>query len=304
MFQSTATLWNDNSTMTRNLCETVVETPIPSAATGQPMSQSGFSFAQRQSFGYFDDISDENWKRAQQIHAKMFPNHSPRLGQYSNALVVKDKMAELKMSSFWYAQNFHKEFHCPLAQRIPTDGEGDGPKWACDPHRLKDKKDCLVYSIGSNGKAEFETGVKDEIGNHCEIHTFDVGNYNKRNGNFAEALKGIATFHHWGFGTKEEAQEQPRRFKTLQQTMKELGHANRTIDLFKIDCEWCEWFSYEQWLNQDIRQILVETHNAPMPNVQDFFLQIARCRLCYLQQGSELSKWRRRRRIWLPEAFH
>mmetsp|Transcript_4738 Transcript_4738/g.11182 ORF Transcript_4738/g.11182 Transcript_4738/m.11182 type:complete len:358 (+) Transcript_4738:87-1160(+) len=274
IFQRGVTLWDDNSTTTRILCETVAETPIPSVSTSHSMSRSGFNLAQRQSLGYFDDISDENWKLAQQIHAKMFPNHAPRLDQYSNAVVVKDKMAELKMSSFWNAQNFHEEFHCPLAQRIPTDGEGDGPKWVCDPHRLKDKKDCLVYSIGSNGKAEFEKGVKDEIGSHCEIHTFDVNTYNKRNGNFAEALEGIATFHHWGFGTKEEAQNQPRRFKTLQQTMKELGHENRTIDLFKIDCEWCEWFTYEQWIEQDIRQILVETHNAPMPNAQDFFYKL------------------------------
>lgn len=256
------------------LGETTEETSPVVEDRSQLLPQSGFSLAKRQSFGYFDDISDENWKRAQKIHAKMFPNHAPRLGQYSNAVVVKDMMKELKMSNFWYAQNFHEEFHCPLTQRIPTDGEGDGPKWVCDPHRLRDKKDCLVYSFGSNGKAEFEQGVKDEIGSHCEIHTFDLQRYNKRNGHFAEALKGLATFHHWGLGTKEQVQSQPTVFKTLQQTMKELGQENRTIDLFKIDCEWCEWFTYEQWIQEDIRQILVETHNAPMPNAQDFFFKL------------------------------
>ena len=272
--QSGEFVWEDSSTTTRMLCERTNEMPPVPYETSQLVQQSGFSLAQRQSFGYFDDISDENWKRAQTIHAKMFPNHAARLGEYSNAVIVKDKMKELKMSSFWYAQNFHEEFHCPLAQRVPTNGEGDGPKWVCDPHRLKDKKDCLVYSFGSNGKAEFEKGVKDEIGSHCEIHTFDLRAYSKRNGNFAEALKGLSTFHRWGLGTEEEAQSRPIFYKTLQQTMKELGHENRTIDIFKIDCEWCEWFTYDQWIEQDIRQILVETHNAPMPNAQDFFFKL------------------------------
>mmetsp|Transcript_4740 Transcript_4740/g.11186 ORF Transcript_4740/g.11186 Transcript_4740/m.11186 type:complete len:365 (+) Transcript_4740:87-1181(+) len=281
IFQRGVTLWDDNSTTTRILCETVAETPIPSVSTSHSMSRSGFNLAQRQSLGYFDDISDENWKLAQQIHAKMFPNHAPRLDQYSNAVGVKDK-SKLQMSRFWYAQNFHEEFHCPLAQRIPTDGTGDGPKWVCDPHRLKKKKkdnnnndsNCLVYSVGSAGKVEFENGVKDEIGSHCEIHTFDVSNYNKRNGDFAERLEGVATFHHWGIGTKKQAQYHPQSFKTLQQTMNMLGHENRTIDIFKIDCEGCEWVTYEDWLEQDIRQILVETHDAPMPNARDFFYKL------------------------------
>ena len=56
--------------------------------------------------------------------------------------------------------------------------------------------------------------------------------------------------------------------------MEELGHTGHTIDIFKIDCEWCEWFTFEQWLEQDLRQILIETHNAPMPNACDLFYKL------------------------------
>ena len=93
---------------------------------------------------------------------------------------------------------------------------------------------------------------------------------NKRNGVFADALKPYSTFHNWGLGTEEQAKSSSQ-FKTLKQTMDELGHAGRTIDLFKIDCEWCEWFTWQEWLTVDMRQILVETHNAPMPQAKDFF---------------------------------
>jgi len=56
--------------------------------------------------------------------------------------------------------------------------------------------------------------------------------------------------------------------------MEELGHTGKTIDVFKIDCEWCEWFTWQEWLTVDMRQILVETHNAPMPNARDFFFNL------------------------------
>ena len=38
--------------------------------------------------------------------------------------------------------------------------------------------------------------------------------------------------------------------------------------------KWCEFYTYQEWLKQDIRQILIETHNAPMPNVADFFFAL------------------------------
>lgn len=111
------------------------------------------------------------------------------------------------------------------------------------PHRIAKEKDCLVYSIGSNGNVMFEKGVKEEIGQHCEIHTFDMTTYNKRNGHFDQALKPYATFHAWGLGTQKQADHYAKTkkgpaFKTLEQTVQELGHAGRRIDIFKIDCEW------------------------------------------------------------------
>lgn len=164
------------------------------------------------------------------------------------------------------------------SQRVPSDSNGDGPKWICDPHRIGKQKDCLIYSVGSNGNTMFEEGVKSEVGSHCEIHTFDMVTYNKRNGQFQPKLEAIgAHFHAWGLGTQAEANayEKTKRgapIYTLQQTMAKLNHTGRVVDVFKIDCEWCEWYTYEEWLQAgDLRQILVETHNAPMPNAMDFF---------------------------------
>ena len=38
--------------------------------------------------------------------------------------------------------------------------------------------------------------------------------------------------------------------------------------------EWCEWYTFEDWLKQDIRQILVETHNVPYPMAPNFFTSL------------------------------
>lgn len=212
---------------TRGLPE---DTPalVSSSVKANSSSSPSYQLAFEQSGGFFDDISDSSWKRLQQIARRTWPNHfSKDLQQYANH-PTKDK------SNWWNAENFQEEFHCQFAERLPSDSNGDGPKWVCDPHRIAQQQaPCLVYSVGSNGNVMFEKAVKQQISPDCEIHTFDLTTYNKRNGDFAQALKGYATFHNWGLGTAEQAATK-KNFKTLEQTVKALGHEGRRIDVFKI----------------------------------------------------------------------
>ena len=131
--------------------------------------QDRFALAFRQSFGFFTDITDEQWEIAQKLHAKTFPNHF-----HPKVLSLEEMKSKSHDGHRWYSENFQEEFHCALAQRIPSTSEADGPKWVCDPHRIAKQKQCLVYSFGCYGNVAFERGVKHEIGDHCEIHTFDI----------------------------------------------------------------------------------------------------------------------------------
>ena len=173
-----------------------------------------------------------------------------------------------------------------FSQRVPSDSQKDGPKWVCDPYRISRQKDCLVYSVGCSGNTMFEKGVKDQIGEHCEIHTFDILTQKPHTGEFQPKVEAAgAHFHHWGLGTQAQADAYRDRnsttknmapMYTLKQTMAMLNHTGRVVDIFKIDCEGCEWHTYEQWLDEevDLRQILVETHSVPMPHAKNFFYDL------------------------------
>ncbi len=85
----------------------------PSTATAAATFQLAFS----QSLGYFDDVPERQWKIAQHLHAKAFPNHfgKPPI-RYSNTINDKGKIPKLQKSSHWYAENFQEEFHCTYLQ--------------------------------------------------------------------------------------------------------------------------------------------------------------------------------------------
>ena len=97
-----------------------------------------------------------------------------------------------------------------------------------------------------------------------EIHTFDFGDYSKG----ARDAGGVH-YHQVGVG-----QDAPPQFKSVSTIVQELGHGGRVIDIFKIDCEGCEWQTAQHWFHSNVtlRQIQVELHGSDIQNTPPSFL--------------------------------
>jgi hypothetical protein len=100
----------------------------------------------------------------------------------------------------------------------------------------------VVYSIGSRNDYGFEEMIH-RVNPRCEIHTFDMGK--------PAHTPSYVTYHQVGLGSASQA----RRYKdlnrssgkvlmTLPQMRAELGHVE--IDVLKIDCDGCEFQTFEQ----------------------------------------------------------
>ena len=158
---------------------------------------------------------------------------------------------------------------------------GDGPKFACGVDYLREKykasnEKCLVYSIGSNNNILFEKAVKNFI--DCETHTFDPTLKSRFIGDV------FASFHPWGLGNDGETIRFERghtnaTFTTssLEHMMTDLGHTGRKIDIFKIDCEGCEYSAMHPVFDAiakgtiQIDQILIELHRTSYETITSFF---------------------------------
>jgi len=230
--------------------------------------KSEFYQAYQQSFGFLDDIPNKSWKLMKE-----------RVRNQENHLFPDDPMKETLLAFRWYQDNWEPDFSCQHERRIG--GMGDGPKWVCNPHRIAQisrTRKCLIYSVGSEGDFTFETGLYQALGGKaassktkhqssgCEIHVFDPKDYSS---SIPEEIESMIHFHPWGIVDEASVST---NFKTLQETVDILGHSGRIVDIFKIDCEHCEWKTYKDWLSVDLdlRQILVEVHGTPS-NVNDFF---------------------------------
>lgn len=242
-----------------------------------------FSLARTQSFGFFNDISNDNWKRLQTMVAEHWDHKFPEAPlTHHPAWKGRGQMANWAVHHpAWYQTNFEPNFSCQFEMRIGATGEvsrgnGDGPKWICDPHRIKrlaaerKAKDpnhpgCVIYSIGSAGDFSFEKGMEEVLGpGTCEYHIFDMGDFEAK-----MKLQNIsrAHYHRWGLDKQGVEKIEPgAEFYGLKDTVKLLGHENLdVIDVFKIDCEKCEWRIYRDWLLSglpSLQQIQVEIHSG------------------------------------------
>jgi hypothetical protein len=111
-------------------------------------------------------------------------------------------------------------------------------------------------------------GMQEVVGKGvCEFHIFDMGDYESKVPKDLER----AYYHRYGLvkqsqNTDYDVPPEGQEFYGILDVVKMLGHENlEAIDVFKIDCEGCEWRTYQDWFMPGIphlMQIQVELHNA------------------------------------------
>ncbi|KAL3792959.1 hypothetical protein HJC23_010972 [Cyclotella cryptica] len=257
----------------------------PNRITDSPTDPN--ALARSQSFGFFDDITEERWMLHQKIYREYTKHKTPDQPLQYNPAVETRKEHWWNSAEAWYQNNYEPSFTCEFERRVYFPNmNGDGGKWVCDPHRiarraaarkLKDPNSigCVIYSVGSRGDFGFELGLQKEVGEGvCQFHIFDMGGFGSE---LPSELKN-ASYHQWGLKKQNKNVGEPKEgaeYYGLLDTIKLLGHENiDMIDVFKIDCEKCEWETFTDWFSDGVptlHQILVETHGAPGQKALDFF---------------------------------
>lgn len=197
--------------------------------------------AYQQSRGLFDDISDLMWERM-------------KLSTKSKSLYWNpDKpLDQINNREFWNTHSPRPNFICPHTVAMGKHNQ-DGVKYLCYPEQIANNYDdtnkdasspCLIYSFGCAGDFKFEDEVSKMHGRKCETHVFDPAKKWERKGDVEN--KNIH-YHPWGLMSTYDRENKSKvwpaghggEYKTMPEIMKELGHEERVIDVFKIDCEGC-----------------------------------------------------------------
>ena len=267
------------------------------------IKETSLQLAYEHTYGYFHNIPNPEWEQhyvqrvSQSEHYRYPQDHDRYASNQSASWIFSNwdpfftcphvkKIGGLGGGSKWICdidrlekvierRKVYDKFWSPPKSFIEA-----SPGKAHTNRRHLHKPHCLIYSIGSNGNYVWEDALFDILGHECEIHIFDPDPFDRP----GMTVKKNMYFHQWGLGSSYSMdwmhrQSRPRvkrkagrnqsninRARTLysfQEIRKRLGHENCTIDLFKIDCEGCEWHTYKDWINADLRQILIETHEIP-----------------------------------------
>jgi len=134
----------------------------------------------------------------------------------------------------------------------------DGVKWVCGLRRMR--KNCIVYSFGSNGDDQFESDILKKTS--CKVFTFDPTlSFEKEKMLSPSVWK---NFHKIGLAKYDGVMEIggiEREVRNLKSIMRVLKH--KRIDLLKVDIEGAEYDVFENLFSSgfpDVSQILLEVH--------------------------------------------
>ncbi|VEU36015.1 unnamed protein product [Pseudo-nitzschia multistriata] len=266
MCATLSTRYASEPTTTALMKSSMTSSPTPTPEN-KNTNDADYSKAHEQSLGFFKNIPSSEWKLLQEKVSAMSPNFD------DNMFKTSLSRRKNKIYGYFWQHHYEPDFVCQHERRVGK--RGDGGKWICDPHRIAQKVEaggrCLIYSVGSFNNYKFEQGVQKDVHEKCEIHTFDPGDYESG----AKKAGGDITYHRVGVSTDKVG---PKGiYKSLPTLVSELGHQNSEIDVFKIDCEGCEFESASNWFeasakyNVTLRQILVELHGRKEARVFSFF---------------------------------
>ena len=227
--------------------------------TAVPYQQGHFEVAKRESFGFFRDVPVQVWN-AKKHRVQNQPKHNDK------ELGLRSKYANRNSPSKWYNHNWQPNFDCQGLLRIG--GHADSSKYVCDVHRIEPSKDCLIYSFGRGSPTSrtfdfaFERELLAELDGKCEVHFFDHRFVDEVDSK--QLPKGVIA-HNWSLEGEIDAPKARRGFMTLKETVHHLGHEGRNIEIMRVDCDGCEWHTYQEWLTSGVtpRQVVVSLHGAP-----------------------------------------
>ncbi|KAF4744716.1 hypothetical protein FOZ63_005467 [Perkinsus olseni] len=161
----------------------------------------------------------------------------------------------------WFARNTFPEVSCEFEERLGT--RGDGGKWVCESYKLGRefrREPVIIYSVGYGNSFSFEAAFHDEVNENAEIFVFEIDKelYEKA----VRVGPAYITWKHWGLASRDDRAQEHFTLPTMRRM---LGHADRVIDIFKIDCEGCEFDTFRTWLDGKNdkslpTQILIEVH--------------------------------------------
>ena len=205
---------------------------------------------------FFEDFCMNDLERRHKIHCE---ESTRELQEGRNALLKYFNISDVKSKFYWqnfWQANYEPTWTCPFERRMGR--RSDGGKWVCDPHKIFAKKSCIVYSVGSNDRFDFEEAIHD-AGNHCEIHTFEIKTNNTR-------VPYFINFHQLEISATTAAENK----KSLYTIMDDLNHTDTVIDILKFDADGVEYSIFTPSLFTEIsqrrilvRQILIEVHPYP-----------------------------------------
>jgi len=254
--------------------------------------------ARRESLGLYRDIAGRRWAdlrdKARETRRQSNPPADP-----SSFAVAKD-----------FYEKYKREFYCPNEKLVGGSAGGNsagGSAWfICNPQGMPGaykarptkkrkgglmgfrnaKQGCLIYTSKRTSTLGFETALMNSFrgSDKCDIHVFAPGEITDASRNNANMQSNI-NFHNWGFkGSTVQTNPGSGQFKTFRESVKELGHTDRDIDLFVMDCVGCEWDVIKDLLPPvsglsstaeadgvgDIMQIVMNLYEKPA-NANDLF---------------------------------